>query len=79
TISSGRSKTGIGGLGWKKILLPYGKRPRTPLREGVECVSELGLHILDALNVPLLILFSTEAGIFSGGIFSARHLIAFTI
>ncbi|GJZ16359.1 hypothetical protein Tco_0552036 [Tanacetum coccineum] len=29
-----------------KILLPYGKRPRTPLREGVECVSELGLHLL---------------------------------
>ncbi|GJS84978.1 hypothetical protein Tco_0751519 [Tanacetum coccineum] len=21
--------------GWKKILLPYGKRPRTPLREGL--------------------------------------------
>ncbi|GJX98444.1 retrovirus-related pol polyprotein from transposon TNT 1-94 [Tanacetum coccineum] len=32
--------------GWKKINLPYGKRPRTLLTEGVECVSELGLHLL---------------------------------
>ncbi|GKB73511.1 hypothetical protein Tco_0934923 [Tanacetum coccineum] len=42
------SKKWIGGVGWKKILLTYGKRLRKPLREGVECVSELGLHLLDS-------------------------------
>ncbi|GJS98902.1 hypothetical protein Tco_0820072 [Tanacetum coccineum] len=45
--SKKRSKIGIVGLG-----LEEDKRPRTPLRESVECVSELGLHLLGSF--PLI-------------------------
>nr|GEY78921.1 hypothetical protein [Tanacetum cinerariifolium] len=74
-----------------KILLLHGERPRAPLRESVECDSELVLHLLgsspliyrplderESLQGRFMILFFEEAGIFSGGIFLARLLIAFT-
>ncbi|GKE13876.1 hypothetical protein Tco_1421453 [Tanacetum coccineum] len=45
-------KQGLLVWGWKKILLPYGKRPRTPLRESMEYVSEHGVHLLGSF--PLI-------------------------
>ncbi|GJS01530.1 putative zinc finger, CCHC-type containing protein [Tanacetum coccineum] len=91
TISSGRSKTRIVGVGleedpsslWEAIENTIKRKPLRRVRKVLLRTFSVPLMCFTvnfhyALNVPLLILFFEEAGIFSGCIFSARHLIAFT-